>query len=185
MFIRTERLFLRPGWPEDIDDLIEALGDQAVRRTVEVSSLPRTREGLREYLGRPRDPLLPHFFMYLRDAPGAALVGGIGLGREGAEVEVGYWIAGRHRGKGYALEALRAVLEQARTLGHRRIVARHFADGSATMRVLEAAGFRDAGPEGSRYSEGRGSAAPARYHVVELERRGRPLAGNPGPALSA
>ena len=185
MFIRTERLFLRPGWPEDIDDLIEALGDQALRRTVEVSALPKSREGLRDYLGKPRDPRLPHFFMYLRDAHGARLVGGIGLGRHGDEIEVGYWIAESHRGRGYALEALRAVLDHARALGHRRLVARHFSDGGATMRVLEAAGFRAAGEDQPRYSGGRGGTAPARYHVVELDRRPQPRPQGPDAALSA
>lgn len=185
MFIRTERLFLRPGWPEDLDDLLEALGDDAVRRTVEVSALPRTPEGLRDYLGRPRDPLTPHFFMYLRDDQGAKLVGGIGFGRHGDDVEVGYWIARRHRGRGFALEALRAVLEQARTLGHSRLIARHFIDGGATMRVLEAAGFRHAGQEGPRHSDGRGGSATASLHVVELDRRARPRPIGSGAALSA
>lgn len=185
MFIRTERLFLRPGWPEDVDDLLEALGDEAIQRTVAVSALPRTHEAVREYLQRPRDPRLPHFFMYLRGAQGAKLVGGIGMGHSGDEVEVGYWIAAGYRGRGYALEALRAVVEQARTLGHRRLIAKHFIDNDASVRVLEAAGFRDTGGEHLRYSVGRGAEALTRRYVADLERRAWPRVENAGEALSA
>ncbi|WP_052223631.1 GNAT family N-acetyltransferase [Novosphingobium malaysiense] len=170
MFFRTERLFLRPGWPEDLDDLFEAFNDESIQRTVEVTAFPRTREAVREYLERPRDPRYPHFFMYLRGAQGAKLVGGIGLGPYGNDAEVGYWIASAYRGKGYALEALRAVVRQAWTLGHRRLVARHFIDSDASVRVLEAAGFQDTGDEQPRYSEGRGGSAPARIFVADLEK---------------
>lgn len=185
MFVRTERLFLRPGWPEDLDDLIEAFNDELIQRTVAVSALPRTRDSVRAYLERPRDPRLPHFFMYLRDARGAKLVGGIGLGKFGDDVEVGYWIASGYRGRGYALEALRAVVDQARALGHRRLIAKHFVDSNASARVLEAAGFSDTGAEQLRYSAARGEEAPVHVFVAELDRRNAQAAGSPGIALSA
>ena len=170
MFIRTERLFLRPGWPEDLDDLLEALSDDTIRRMT-VFALPRTREEIEAYLRRPRDPHLPHFFMYRRGEQGAKLVGGIELNPYRGEVEVGYWIAPRYRGQGYALEALRAVIDWARTLGHHRLVAKHFVDNQASIRVLEAAGFHDTGSERMRYCAGREGEALARLYVVDLERR--------------
>jgi RimJ/RimL family protein N-acetyltransferase len=186
MFVRTERLFLRPGWPEDVDDLVEAFNDDLIQRTIAVSAMPRTRQEVREYLDRPRDPRLPHFFMYLRGARGAKLVGGIGLGKFGEDVEVGYWIASGYRGQGYALEALRAIVDQARALGHHRLIAKHFVDSNASSRVLEAAGFQDTGSERLRYSAGRGEEAMARRYVVDLDRRGWNSAdGRSGEALSA
>lgn len=185
MFIRTERLFLRPEWPEDLDDLLEALRDEAVQRTVAVPPLPRTRAEVREYLTRPSDPRMPHFFMYLRGVHGARMVGGIGFAPYCDEVEVGYWIAAAYRGRGYALEALRAIIEQARALGHKRLVAKPFVDNEVSIRVLEAAGFRDAGSERLRYSEGRGGEALARLYTIELERGAAPRAENSGAAYSA
>ncbi|SFF75120.1 Protein N-acetyltransferase, RimJ/RimL family [Novosphingobium sp. CF614] len=185
MFIRTERLFLRPGWPEDLDDLLEAYRDETLQRQVAMAQLPSTRDALREYLDRPRDLLMPHFFMYLRGARGAKLVGGIGLGPYRGEVEVGYWIATAYRGRGYALEALRAVVDQARALGHRRLVAKHFVDNHASVRVLEAAGFSDSGSERMRYSAGRGGEALARLYVADLERRAWPRVDSSGEKLSA
>ena len=185
MFVRTERLFLRPGWPEDLDDLVEAFNDELMQRMFAGAALPRTRNAVREYLDRPRDPRLPHFFMYLRGAHGAKLVGGIGLGRSGDDVEVGYWIASGYRGCGYALEALRAVVDQARALGHRRLTAKHFADNDASVRVLEAAGFRDTGTAHMRYSAGRGEDVPAHLFVVDLDRRHTNAAEPSRIALSA
>lgn len=168
MFIRTERLFLRPGWPEDMDELLEVLGEEAVVRSIGVSSFPRSAAALRDYLSRPRDPLLPHFFINLRDDTGAKLIGGIGLGRVGDDVELGYWIANRHRGHGYAAEAVRAVLAEARMLGHREIVALHFADNEASARVLQSSGFKPTGETSARFSVGRGAEAQARLYVATL-----------------
>ncbi|MFS0848467.1 GNAT family N-acetyltransferase [Novosphingobium panipatense] len=183
MFVRTERLFLRPAWPEDLDDLVEILAEEDIQRNLGVTQLPRTADELRVYLNRPRDLHLPHFFMYLRSPTGAELVGGIGLGRSDDNVEVGYWIAPRYRGRGFASEALRAVINQARTLGHRRIVACHFADSWRTGDVLESAGFRDTGELRPRPSASRGLDTPVRVYVADLSSSGR--TAGPPTALNA
>lgn len=174
MFVRTERLFLRPGWPEDVDELVEAISDEAVQRNVGVSTLPRTAQAMRDYLTLDRDPRLPHFFMYLRSPGGPQLVGGIGLGRFEEEVEMGYWIAPPYRGQGYAREAVRAVLAQARALGHRRIVASHFEEAPATLGVLLATGFCDSGEYRERFSQTRGTPIRARIYFAELSDDGDP-----------
>jgi [ribosomal protein S5]-alanine N-acetyltransferase len=60
--------------------------------------------------------------------------------------ELGYWIALRHRGQGYATEAARAMCEVGfRTLRLHRIEARAFARNRASIRVLEKAGLRHEG----------------------------------------
>ncbi|PEQ12963.1 GNAT family N-acetyltransferase [Novosphingobium sp. PC22D] len=169
MFIRTERLFLRPSWPEDVDELLDVLRDDEVARNLAVVALPSDAEAARRYLEQPRDPFLPHFFIYLRGAHGSRLVGGIGLGRHGNEVELGYWIAQAHRGRGYAAEAVRAVLAQARALGHHRIYASHFADNGASARVLQSVGFAPTGDIRCRFAAGRESEAPARIFVADLD----------------
>lgn len=168
MFIRTERLFLRPGWPEDIEELMALLRDDEFVRNMPIGRMPESVEDFRAYLSRPREKLLPNFFMYLRAAGGATLVGGIGLGRSDADVELGYWISHRFRGRGYAAEAVRAVLAQARALGHRRIVASHFTDNDSSVRVLEGAGFTRTGQTRMRHSHGRRGDAPAHIFAVEL-----------------
>ena len=74
---------------------------------------------------------------------------------------MGYWIAQRHWGQGYATEAGRAVLDIAATLGHRELVASHFLDNPASGKVLRKLGFEPTGVTQERWSCGRGSHAPS------------------------
>lgn len=169
MFVRTERLFLRPGWPEDLEELLTLLGDESIVRSIGVAPLPTSVSELRDYLARPRESLMPHFFINLREDGAARVIGGIGLARSGAEVELGYWIAPAYRGRGYAAEAVRAVLGHARILGHRRIVAAHFAENAASARVLEQAGFVATGAVSARPSVGRGTEGAVQLYVAEFD----------------
>lgn len=171
MFVRTERMFLRPAWPEDADELVQTLASEDAVRDVGVSPLPHGTQEVRDYLARRCDPHLPDLSMYLRIPGGARLVGGIGLARYEGEVEIGYWIAPAHRGRGFACEALRALLDQARTLGYQRIIASHFQDCPGTHRVLEAAGFHDTGKVRSRYDPDKRMEYAARIYVADLSAR--------------
>jgi ribosomal-protein-alanine N-acetyltransferase len=168
MFIRTDRLFLRPAWPEDIGELLAVLSDDAVVRSIGVSALPRTPTELRGYLERPGEILLPHFCINLRESDGAKLIGVVGLGRNGDEVELGCRIALGHHGHGYAAEAVRGVLADAQMLGHRQVVAAHFSDNEASARVLKQAGFTPTGETRSRYSYRRRAQLPASLYIARL-----------------
>lgn len=168
MFIRTERLFLRPAWPEDIDELLAVVRDDAMARSIALHLLPHAPHEMRNFQPYPCGDRLPSFLMYRRAANGAKLVGGIGLSRDGSDVELDYWIAREHRGNGYAAETVEAVLEQAQLMGHTQVVASHFADNEASGRVLEGAGFVATGETRSRFSTGRGKEAPARLYVAVL-----------------
>jgi len=168
MFVRTERLLLRPSWPEDLDELLALLSEEDIARNLGVSAMPRSREELQALLVRPRSPRLPHFFINLRENHSIKLVGGIGLGQPEDDVELGYWIAPQYRGRGFAEEAARAVLTHAKAIGHRTILACHFADSPASGAVLEKAGFVRTGETRDRFSAERGEVAPANVYVADL-----------------
>jgi len=169
MFIRSERLFLRPGWPEDWPELLARIADEAVVKNLAKAPWPYTEGDARSFAQKPQDPRCPHFFVTLpTSAAPAELIGCVGLASHGEEVELGYWFGREHWGRGYATEAARAVLRLARTLGHRRIVAKHFTDNSASGRVLAKLGFRPNGEIRPSYSLARGSEAPAQVHSVEF-----------------
>ncbi|MCJ1962321.1 GNAT family N-acetyltransferase [Novosphingobium mangrovi (ex Hu et al. 2023)] len=178
MFIRTERLFLRPGWPEDLEDIFEALNSDAVPRTLTVPGLPRSLGEVRALLEGERDQRLPQFMIYLRAPGGARLVGHIGLvAGERGEVELVYWIKGRFCGLGFAREAVRAMLDHARALGHHRIVAYEPLDSESDTRVLLAAGFEDSFRIEERFSAARGEAVAVRCYEAALEWRAMPPLG--------
>lgn len=153
MFIRSERLFLRPIWAEDWQDLHAGLSDAEVERNFLRMGWPYSPEELRA--GAGLDPRLPHFMITLpRGNHGVDVLGMIGMIQIDGQLHLGYWIAREHRGQGYATEAGRAVLSLARTLGHAHVVARHYLDNPASARVLRKLGFSPISVDGARMAGG-------------------------------
>ena len=144
MFLRTQRLFLRPAWPEDAPELARAIGQESVVRMLSRVPWPYGEEHARSWIEAPRDPSLPNLLITLPE-DGGRIVGCVGLHDDAGRIEVGYWIAPPHWGQGYATEALTGLLALARLAGHRRIFSRHAADNPASGRVLRKAGFRPTG----------------------------------------
>ncbi len=163
MFIRSERLFLRPGWSEDWEELRSRIDDRAVAR-----HLVYTPQAAQAYLAGPQHRRFPHFLVTLPNAEGSRLLGCVGLLASAGAAELVYWIAPEHWGQGYATEASRALLSLARTLGHRLITALHFCDNPASGRVLEKLGFRATGEICERLCPARGEFAASLVHRRDL-----------------
>jgi RimJ/RimL family protein N-acetyltransferase len=167
MFVRSERLFLRPGWPEDSPELL-ALIDEEIVRNLASAPWPSTAEDALGLVSAARHPRLPRFLVTLPGADGSRVIGACGLGPAGEDVELGFWIGREARDRGYAAEAGRALLPLARALGHARIVASHFLDNPASGRVLAKIGFRPTGRVMARFSRGRGATAAAAEFAIDL-----------------
>ena len=121
MFIRSERLFLRPAWPEDRAEIQQVLGEDAPYGDA--------------------SPRHPQFVITLPDYRGAQIVGLIGFAQSVAGTELYVSIGCDWRGRGFATEAVRAALTLARTLGHCRVLATSPADCVASARVMTRLGF--------------------------------------------
>ncbi|AOR78055.1 GNAT family N-acetyltransferase [Novosphingobium resinovorum] len=169
MFIRSERLFLRPAWPEDRDELMTRIGHEAVVSNLARVPWPYTAEDARAFVEKPQDHRLPSFLVTAPGAEGARIVGGCGLSMLDGEVNLGYWITPDEQGRGYATEAARTLLSLTRALGHDRVVAHHFVDNAASGRVLEKVGFSRTGRVAERFSRARGYASPSREHEIVFE----------------
>lgn len=170
MFYRSERLFLRPAWPEDWNAIHAAIDDEGIVRQLARAPWPYTESDARWFAGQPQDARLPHFLITRPDGGGSALIGSIGLSRIEGEVNIGYWIARAHWGQGYATEAGRAMLGLARGLGHKHLVGRHFLDNPASGLVLRRLGFRPSDERGAIFSAGRGQACPSVRLEIDLRR---------------
>lgn len=169
MFFRSERLFLRPGWPEDWQELLSRIDDEQVVRNLAKAPWPYTADDARWFAQQPQDKRCPHFFVTLPTCSRPAeIIGCVGLAPDGEEVELGYWFAREHWGKGYASEAAQALIGLARTLGHRKLVAGHFVDNPASGRVLRKVGFRPTGQIRQRFSLARGEEVASIEHSLEL-----------------
>ena len=177
VFHRSERLFLRPPWPEDAAELTRAIAHEPVARMLARLPWPYTQADAEFWIGMHRDPLLPGFLLTVPEE-GARIVGGVGLQPGPSDApEVGYWVAPDCWGRGYATEALKGLLEVAERLGHQHLFGRHAADNPASGRVMMKAGFRPTGKIGRFRSLGRGESVPAPEYALDL---GEDLSGPAG-----
>lgn len=156
MFVRTDRLLLRPGWIEDAPALARAITESVARNTARIP-WPYTLDHALEYLGAPQDPHAPNCLVFARTAGPPRLIGGVGVARDECGHELGYWLARPYWGLGFATEAASALLRAAReSLRIERIHSGHFADNPASGRVLRKLGFRPTGKAVKRHSLARG-----------------------------
>jgi RimJ/RimL family protein N-acetyltransferase len=156
MFARTERLLLRPSWPEDAPALYDAIADEAIVRNLARAPWPYTAEEAARFAVIEHPQMFPSFLLMRRTDGAPQLIGACGLSECDGEAELGYWIARPFWGQGFAAEAAKAVVGIARALGHQKLMAGHFTDNPASGRVLRKVGFRALGRCEQRYSAGRG-----------------------------
>lgn len=161
MFARTERLLLRPSWPEDAQKLHQAIADEGIVRNLARAPWPYTH-----------DEIYPSFLLMLRTDGAPRLIGACGIGQHDGEAELGYWIARPYWGLGFATEAGRAVMGIAKAIGHKKLVAGHFIDNPASGGVLRKLGFRNTGKNEQRHSKGRGESMTCAVYERSLEDAG-------------
>jgi RimJ/RimL family protein N-acetyltransferase len=169
MFVRTQRLTLRPGWREDAAELARAIGHESVVRNLARAPWPYTIEAAETFAASFGEPLEPKFLIFEHQGGGVRLIGVASVGPfEDEPHEFGYWITPDAWGRGYATEAGAAVLRAARAAGIRHVGAGHFLDNPASGRVLRKLGFRPTGRVTQVYSRGRGAPVPSARFEIDL-----------------
>lgn len=158
MFVRTDRLLLRPGWIEDAPALARAVAsDPAIARNTARIPSPYTLEDAEAFLRMERDQHAPACLVFARTSGAPRLVGSVGIHPDDDGLELGYWIARPYWGLGFATEAAAGLLRAARgSLDLKRIHSGHFIDNPASGRVLRKLGFRPTGRVVKRHSIARG-----------------------------
>lgn len=148
--IRTERLCIREYEPEDLPAHHELISDPSAMiymQDVFSASFEESRENLLFAIREGEKEQREKFFLVIADGKNGSYMGGIGyeiLSRcpLGAQVEIGYFLSPKHRGRGYVSEALRALMEFAFTKGGvYRINGTCITDNIASARVMEACGM--------------------------------------------
>jgi RimJ/RimL family protein N-acetyltransferase len=167
--IPTGTLRLAPLGPTDAEALRAVTSDPAVTAVIPFlpepfgleqaqALLDRQKQGQDLYLGirAGRDDALP-------GVPEGGLLGVVGVHlRGGDELEIGYWLPGRHHGHGIAKTAVpAAAAAYARAFPDRRLVAECRPDNTPSRRVLARAGFRATGRAGERPGRALYAYAPA------------------------
>ncbi|HEY1331243.1 MAG TPA: GNAT family N-acetyltransferase [Actinomycetota bacterium] len=144
----TERLLLRRSRPEDAETIAAYRSDPEVHRYQgwDRTDVDGVRADIEEMAGRT--PGTPggwvQFTVERRDT--GSLVGDVGMAVADGEpgvVKVGYTIAPEFQGKGYATEAVQALVAYAFDVLDANVVrAFASADNTASIRVAEKAGLR-------------------------------------------
>lgn len=150
MFARTQRLTLRPAWPEDATALTAAIAHESVAFKLARLPWPYTVDHAADWLKRPQGRCDLTLMILAHEGPKPRLIGAIGIhpDAEKGGHEIGYWLTPDAWGRGYATEAGRAMLAIARhAMGLRHLHSGYFIDNPASGRVLAKLGFRHTGVE--------------------------------------
>ena len=144
--LETPRLILRPFREADIPDIVALLQEPDIHRTTLHIPYPYAEQHARAWLAqqqKSREEGTGYTFAVLRKED-QQLLGAIDIRPHMAhrKAEVGYWIGKPYWGRGYATEALKAILRFGfETLNLNRIYATHFAENPASGRVMQKAGM--------------------------------------------
>ena len=141
--LETERLVLRAPRLEDANAVAALANDRRIAENTARIPHPYRVADAREWIGvanmqaGERD---------LRDRRSrtAAVIGACGLDAARRDLpEIGYWLGVPYWGRGYATEAVRALIDHAfDELGHDALVAGARVSNPASRRVLEKCGFQ-------------------------------------------
>lgn len=173
--INTARLVIRPLDAADLDTFVRYRNDDEVARHQDWT-LPYTHEtarGLLDELAAFDGPTNDEWVqLAVVDADGT-LVGdlAVGLEQDSAVAMVGYTIAPEHQGKGYATEAVGALVDRLVADGVHRVTATLDPDNLASARVLERCGFRFTGIARSAALVRGEWKDDARFEILAEERR--------------
>ncbi|WP_232630185.1 GNAT family N-acetyltransferase [Methylobacterium sp. Leaf118] len=153
--IETGRLSIGPLAPGDAPALHRLTDDPAITGAVDFLADPFTLEDAQALIAGGRHGRDRFLGVWAR-APGpdgaTPLLGVVGthLRGEGA-IEIGYWIGGAARGRGFGAEAVGGVLALMRRRFPRRAILAECRPGNvASWGLLHKLGFRETGAEGHR-----------------------------------
>ena len=145
--LETERLILREFSTGDAPFVFELMNDESYLRFIGDRGI-KTVDDAKNYL--LNGPIKSYeqfgfglFLVKLKDSETPVGTCGLIKRPELDDVDVGYAFLARYRGKGYATEAGRAVVEYAKTkVGLNRVVAITVLDNHASIKVVEKLGLR-------------------------------------------
>ena len=138
--LETKRLSLRAPRLEDAKTVAMLANDRRIAENVARIPHPYKMSDAETFIGRVNVTGEVVFLITLRDE---TIVGACGIVLQEQAAELGYWLGVPYWSKGYATEALHAVIDYAFTdLGHESLQAGARVTNPASRRVLEKCGFQ-------------------------------------------
>lgn len=164
--LETKRLCLRAPRLEDAKTVAMLANDRRIAENTARIPHPYKTADAEDFISRAGKADEAIFLVTLRDK---TVIGACGIVLQETVPELGYWLGVEHWGKGYATEALHAVIDYAFTdLAHEALQAGARVTNPASRRVLEKCGFQWTGVGLYRIRAIKSSAPIDRFR---LERR--------------
>lgn len=132
--LNTKRLELRRPSMGDAEMLVERAGSMDVAKWMTSMPHPYDLKDAHEFITRQIEGDGNVFFIFDE----GALAGCIGT-----KHQLGYWLAPKFWGKGFATEAAQAIVKRHFKQGHDALISGHFLGNTASRAVLKKLGFRD------------------------------------------
>lgn len=155
--ILTERLTLRPYRKEDKDRLVKMMRDPEITATfmvpdyTEEAQFCDLADKLIEF-SRIEDTTHLEYGVYLD----GTMIGFVNdCGHDEEVIELGYVIDPAYKGRGYATEAVKAVINELRELGFKKVIAGYFEGNEGSRKVMEKCGMRPNGNSDEEEYRGR------------------------------
>lgn len=141
MYVKTQRLELKPVCTNGLVALTDLLTDDLVKQTYMVpdfASREDARKMARRISALTNDPGRYVAGIYLGDQ----LIGLLNeTERDGDRIEVGYAILPRFHNRGYCTEALTGTIAYLLTQGFAEVLTGAFEENAASLRVMEKSGM--------------------------------------------
>lgn len=147
--IKADNVLLSAWQQSDVDALAGLINNQHIYANTLLIPHPYSLEDAKSFIARCREYFLEtgmHLDFSIKDKAGQ-LLGGIGFMKQELSylrhsVEIGYWVGEPYWGSGIATKALKAMVGWIfSNLPIKRITAHVYEENTASMRVLEKAGF--------------------------------------------
>ncbi len=176
--LETERLKLRPRTLDDAEAL-HAIYSDAELMTWWSHAPHDTIEQTRERIAQMWDGWRSWSITLAGDDSAIGFVAA-GEKRQGKVTEIGYALARAHWGRGYAAEAVSAVIDQLFAEGNRRVFADTDPDNAASRALLERLGFKLEGHLRAEWETHIGVRDTTLYGLLRNEWRNNPPAEGEG-----
>lgn len=138
--LETQRLRLRAPRPEDVKAIAMLAGDRRIAENTAHIPHPYGIDDAERFVGSVNRRAGEATFVITRDG---VLIGACGVDPRTEDAEIGYWLGTPHWGRGYATEALHALIDYAfGDLNHETLAAGARVNNPASRRVLEKCGFQ-------------------------------------------
>jgi len=142
MEIKTNRLIIKSLSINDRKEMIDLLNNNEIKKTYMIPDFVNEEESI-EYFNKLLNISLndKHYLngIYLNNY----LIGMINdVYIDNKEIEIGYFINPIYWNKGYATEALKAMIDYLFNIGFKRIIASYFEENIASSRVMAKSGMK-------------------------------------------